>query len=37
MGCTPGFVNEQCTGLGLFGAKKEVIPGERKNRKGEGT
>lgn len=37
MGCAPGFVNGACTGLGLLGAKKEVIPGERKNVKGEGT
>lgn len=37
MECTPGFVNAACTGLGLLGAKKEAIPGERKNMKGEET
>ena len=36
MSCSLRIINGECTGLGLFGTKKVVIPKERKNRKGEG-
>ena len=36
MSCSPGIMNREYIGLGLFGTKKVVIPEESKNRKGGG-